>query len=439
MRAASAGGESAWSPSTTMAPGAPATPTAPTLTAGNGSLSMAWTAPTAHGSAITDYDVRVRSSGSSQWDYRSVANYRPGELGNFKPSDGSTGAALDLGTVSLTGVTVTKPTISGVSNVYRLGSAVGMLRLNLTGKNARQGTRVYTARYATSAPTSSNMNTHGTLLWSQSVGDGHYVGGDGWTPPLPAGSHFWITTTTEGRTDIVKPHIAADDNSLTARSYTLSGLTNGTAYEAQVRAANARGEGGWSASATMTPGTPVAPTAPTLTSGGASLGVSWTAPTDNGSAVTDYDVQYRACTATPASCAANPAWGVWTALTGAADPGTATTAAITGLTNGTAYQVRVRATNTHGGSPWGPSASRQAGAPSAPVAPGVVSGASQLTVTWQAPAANGSAITDYDVRYSSDSGSTWTQWQPAVTSTTASATITGPHQRHRLRSVRAGR
>ncbi len=117
----------------------------------------------------------------------------------------------------------------------------------------------------------------------------------------------------------------------TSTTATITGLTNGTAYEVQVRAGNSVGDGPWSASATGTPvGVASAPSAPRLTAGDGQLGVSWTAPSDNGAAIDDYDVRYR------------PAGGSWTELPDAVKS-TSTTATIPGLTNGTAYEVQVRA------------------------------------------------------------------------------------------------
>ena len=51
-------------------------------------------------------------------------------------------------------------------------------------------------------------------------------------------------------------------------------------------------------------------------------------------------------------------------------------------------------------------------------------GNTEVRVTWNAPASNGAAITDYVVQYSSNSGSTWSTFSDS-TSTTASATVTG--------------
>ena len=77
-------------------------------------------------------------------------------------------------------------------------------------------------------------------------------------------------------------------------------------------------------------------------------------------------------------------------------------------------------------------AMRRAGTwPSAPTVPGTptslsaTGGNAQVALSWTAPADNGgTAITDYAVQFSSDSGSTWSTFADG-TSTTTSATVTG--------------
>ena len=177
----------------------------------------------------------------------------------------------------------------------------------------------------------------------------------------------------------------------TVTTATITGLTNGTTYEVQVRAGNAAGNGPWSASARGTPASPAsppsAPSAPVLVAGDGQLTASWTAPADNGAAIDDYDVRYR------------PSRGAWTELPDAVRS-TSTTVTITGLTNGTSYQVQVRAGNAVGDGPWSARArGTPASPPAAPSRPEIEPANGRLRVRWTAPADNGAAIDDYDVRY----------------------------------------
>lgn len=87
---------------------------------------------------------------------------------------------------------------------------------------------------------------------------------------------------------------------------------------------------------------PDRPTAPlVLTLSDTSLSVSWTPPNDEGRPPIDhYDLEYRQGTS-----------GSWN--DGPQDV-TGTSTSITGLEEGTSYQVQVRATNAEGDSPWSP-------------------------------------------------------------------------------------
>ena len=77
---------------------------------------------------------------------------------------------------------------------------------------------------------------------------------------------------------------------------------------------------------------PAAPTSVTASAGNAQATVSWTAPAAlSVLPITDYTIQFQ------------PSGGSWTTFTRAAS--TATSATVTGLTNGTAYTFKVSATN----------------------------------------------------------------------------------------------
>ena len=92
---------------------------------------------------------------------------------------------------------------------------------------------------------------------------------------------------------------------------------------------------------TEAPGKPGTPTVSAASA--TSLSVSWSAPSNAGPAITDYDVQYRAGTS-----------GAWS---DGGHVGTATTATLTGLSEDTSYQVQVRATNAEGTGDWSDSGS----------------------------------------------------------------------------------
>ena len=95
-------------------------------------------------------------------------------------------------------------------------------------------------------------------------------------------------------------------------------------------------------------GTPSAPAAPQLAvSVSGVLTARWSAPADDGGvAITDYDVRYRVKPVSGSS--GDPSWTEQADVTDS----TALTATLSGLTDGTAYQVQVRAQNANGEGAW---------------------------------------------------------------------------------------
>jgi uncharacterized protein YkwD len=156
---------------------------------------------------------------------------------------------------------------------------------------------------------------------------------------------------------------------------------------------------------------PGAPTGVTATAGNAQANVSWTAPAANGgSAITGYRV--------------TPYIGA-TAQTVRVFSGTATTHAVTGLTNGTAYTFKVQAVNAIGNSALSTASAAvtPATTPGVPTSVSAVAGNGQASVSWNAPGSNGgSAITGYKI--TPFIGATA---QPAATypGATTSRTVTG--------------
>jgi hypothetical protein len=160
-----------------------------------------------------------------------------------------------------------------------------------------------------------------------------------WTAPSTGGTPDRYVVTAYAGTD---PQVTKTvTGTPLPASTTVTGLTTGTAYTFKVAARNINGSGPESAASNaVTPLTDLAPAAPTNVNAApatSSARVSWTAPgSDGGTPVTGYTITpFVGATAQPSTTAA----------------ASATSATVTGLTNGTAYTFKVKATNAVGDSP----------------------------------------------------------------------------------------
>ena len=454
---------SQWSPTATLAPGLPAAPAAPTLVSSNAALTATWVAPAANGGTLSGFKVRTCSSScttDSNWTVTTVSggattsakvtgltNSTAHEVqvaatsqhgtGPWSPSATGTPGAPDAPLAP--GLVVGNGQLRAIWSAPAAGTAITDYDLRHSTDNGATWTEVEMDAAANTARSHTLTLTNGTTYLVQvratnSIGDGAWSPSATGTPGTPAAPDApsllsgnakltvtWTAPTANGSaiTDYDLRHSSdsgatwtvVENGTSTALTATLTTLTNGTSYQVQVRAGNANGDGAWSSSATAQAGAPEPPAAPTLTSGNAQLGVSWTAPASSGSAITDYDVRYS-----------SDSGATWTELADAT-PSTDLTATIATLTNGTAYQVQVRAGNARGDGGWSPSATDKPGRPPAPSAPTLTGGTGQVTATWTAPTSNGLDITDYDVQYKKTSASDWSTW--AHTGTAVTATITG--------------
>ena len=129
--------------------------------------------------------------------------------------------------------------------------------------------------------------------------------------------------------------------------YDLRRLTNGTEYDVQVRGVNGEGDGAWSATITGTPELSEKTRATIVDVRGddGGVAVTWNAPTEVVDTITAYDVRYIL------SDAADKTDGNWTVDDDAWTVGQREYG-ITGLTNGVAYDVQVRAVDSFGDGPW---------------------------------------------------------------------------------------
>ena len=158
-----------------------------------------------------------------------------------------------------------------------------------------------------------------------------------------------------------------------ATSLMLTGLTNGTQYDVTVAATNADGDSTAAAAANnpITPSTvPDAPTVTSVTGGDESATVVFDAPADGGAPITMFEYTLDA-------------GGSWV-------PGGASPLVLGGLSNGTTYQVGVRAANLNG--PGDPSVFTPVTPSTVPDPPTAVSGTrgnTTITVSWTPPADTG--------------------------------------------------
>ena len=179
-----------------------------------------------------------------------------------------------------------------------------------------------------------------------------------------------------------------------ARSRTITNLTNGTEYTFQMRARNSVGYGTATGEATATPrGKPGAPPNLVATGGTSEVTLAWGAANPNGAEVTSYQVRYKT----------DGGYGDWSTVSGA---GSARSETVTGLTNGTEHTFQVRARNRAGAGAASVATATPTGTATEPGAPrnlNASAGDGQVTLSWTAPSSDGGAgISSYQVRYKTD-------------------------------------
>uniref|UniRef100_UPI0035BC8F4F fibronectin type III domain-containing protein n=1 Tax=Agreia sp. TaxID=1872416 RepID=UPI0035BC8F4F len=189
---------------------------------------------------------------------------------------------------------------------------------------------------------------------------------------------------------------------------TVKALDNGAQYAFRIRAFTAVGTGPWSSEITAIPlRSPDAPTGLTATPGDRSARLGWAAPqVDGGSPITGYAVRYRAIDA------AN-----WVSAPNAA----ATSTTLTGLANGTGYEVQVAAVNAAGTGAWTASTTvTPATFPDAPGTPSPTPRDRGVDLAWAAPAYDGGApVLGYVVEYRPVGGAPWRDGPAPLTPTAA--------------------
>ena len=181
-------------------------------------------------------------------------------------------------------------------------------------------------------------------------------------------------------------------------------MINGQLYNVKIVAVYASGEESQpSLVSTAVPGSAGVPTGLTVVGGNQKLTVNFSPPTATGGFdVTNYS--YDVWPSTEVNHVEN-----WQALS---PPKTSSPAIISGLTNGTAYKLRLRAENASGAGQISPEVqgTPRAEVPSAPTITSISAGNAALTVVFSAPTSDGGKpITSY--KYSINNGVTKLTYQ----------------------------
>ena len=386
----------------TVAPVAPDAPTGLTATASGGTqIDLAWTAPADNGGrVITGYQIEYSDDAGTSWsvlvaDTQSTdtiysdTTLSGGDTRHYRVSAIN---SIDTGAAS-TVANATTPSGPGVASVTVDQASITqtLADVTVTVANLQNASHTVYLRYRVAGgswPAAANQSTPTsgtavTFTLSGLIGnteydvaaslDSAFASGvktaSFTTSPTKPGKTRSVDVTTSGNGTLFITWQAPDSDGGSAITgykvqwksgsqsfgdpsrehttedtfpdYLITGLTNGTEYTVRVIAVNAVGDGPPSDTTTGTPeGPPDAPPNVQAGSGHQQLTVSWGAPNDGGSAITEYTLQWKS---------GGQSFNSTRQRTIA---GTSRTDIIPSLTNGTEYTVRVRATTALGDSGW---------------------------------------------------------------------------------------
>ena len=296
---------------------APSAPSAPSVSASSASaLQVSWTAPSNEGPDISDYDYRYRTQGATAW--------------------------TEVTNTAISGLSIT---VSGLS----AGTAyeVQVLAKNAEGSSgwSASGTGSTMASATNVAPAFSGSASFSVQENAAAVGSVQAAD----TDASDSVTGYAIATGTGGADSALFAINASGALTFKAApNYEDPKDANkDNVYEVRVRATSGTGNRAMSAerafSVTVTDEdgeAPSAPSAPSVSSNSTNaLQVTWTAPANEGPAISDYDYRHRTRGA-----------GAWTEVTNTAISGLSAT--IGGLSSGTSYEVQVLAKNAEGSSDW---------------------------------------------------------------------------------------
>lgn len=346
VRAVNASGAGIPSESVTVrTPGVPAAPFGVTVTAGDETLTVAYSVGDSGGSPIERVQYRV--NGGSWSDVPHSGPFVIDGLTN------GTSYGVELRAINAIGTGASSPTVSG------------------------------TPRGLASAPTIDAVSATDPVTLSVDF-----------TPPTSTGGSAIIGyeySTDGGATWRARDDGGATDSPLSLTTLSSDGTTpldSGETYPIEIRAITAVGAGAASAVVDGVPvDVPAAPSIDAVTPRSGAVAVTFTPGSNGGRAITAYEYSVNG--------------GSWSS-TGSLS----TSFVIGGLTDGVAASVRVRAISSVGtGAASAPVSATPASAPQQPTVTSVVRSDRTLTASITPGADGGSAVTSW--QYSTDGGATW--------------------------------
>ncbi|MDE0116035.1 MAG: fibronectin type III domain-containing protein [bacterium] len=402
VRANNRAGAGGWDSTTAIPATAPGAPGNVMSVAGDGQLAVTWAAPDDDGGApIIGYTVAYRANAFTC------------------PASNAIGA-WTVRTTSTTSITIGS---LANNNAYR----ACVRATNSAGNSGWSGT------------TNSPSDRPGQPTGVQILSTGPDQLTVAWTAPVATGGSAitgynvqWCTASNNACAS------SWSSASATGASTGISGLTGSTSYGVRVQAVSSRGTGRWSSTlfagttAATAPGTP---TGLAATIDDRQIELRWNVPPANGAPITRYTVECRL--GGTAIATGNCGSRNWIAYATAQR----NSATISALANGTAYEIRVRATNRAGNSAWATVSATPAARPRIPANVRAATSGRDIQVTWTAPASGGSPITLYTVESCSGDCGTWRTTSvggnPPATTTTLTGLASGTTYRVRVRATNA--
>ena len=303
-------------------PTAPAAPTSLMATPGDGSVTLTWDRVSDGGSTIIRYEYQQTAPATNLWipiagsnrntERHTVTGLTNGASYSFqvRAVSGAGNGAASANSAAPADPTTPAAVIPSTTPAAPVG-------LRTTAANSAV-TLNWTAAVTTGGPTANPRQNDGfsTILSyevRQKTGDGDY-----------------------------SPWSIIIDSGPTTATHNVTGLTNGTTYQFEVRARNANGAGAASETRPVTIATnPGRPRSLAAVAGNRQVALSWTASSNGGSPITSW--QFRLSGTGTFASITDPAW-----ITIPGSGADTTSYTVIALNNGTSYTFQVRAVNAIG-------------------------------------------------------------------------------------------